>query len=250
MKLARLNNEGLHKFELFLDSLAINGALNSPKDLLSAADTIVNVSGDVEIEDRKFASRFEAARYLHDVLPESAEYDILRDIGLWSWLTLFFFDQVCLLDGNGLRKVGERARYIPATDYQKYYRHLLAGPYRVLRAHRDDPKRALILLCGPLHKPGEIVEQLVARQEIITNPHAVALATRLYYDPDSGTFRRGAAGKGGGSARRLADMLRQFDVTWDLYSMESAGLRDLLPAEFDRFRGVIDVLGGTSGKPA
>jgi hypothetical protein len=92
------------------------------------------------------------------------------------------------------------------------------------------------LLCGPLDKPGEIVEQLVARQEIITNPQAVALATAIYFDNTSGSFKRGAAGKGRGSARRLADVLNQFDVTWDLYSMAVTGISTKLPREFDRFR--------------
>jgi hypothetical protein len=41
---------------------------------------------------------------------------------------------------------------------------------------------------------------------------------------------------GAGCARRLADVLKQFDVTWDLYAMTTDGLLGLLPGEFDRFR--------------
>jgi hypothetical protein len=159
-----------------------------------------------------------------------------RDAGLWGWLSLYYFDQVCPKDVNGHRKVRERARYIPAvSDFRKYYRHLLAGPYRVYRAHRLAPDNALVLLCGPLHRPGEIVEQLIARQEIVTNPNAVGLATKIYYDASTGSFRRGAAAKGNGSARRLADVLNQFDVTWDLYWMAPARLLAKLPAEFEKF---------------
>ncbi|HNQ24910.1 MAG TPA: hypothetical protein PKK06_17670 [Phycisphaerae bacterium] len=237
MNLHRFNDEGVNRFGRFLDALAADPAQAIPTGLLTDATCVVPVPPGVEVEARQFANRMEAARYLHGVLSEVTGCDIERDAGLWAWLTLFYFDQVCPPDGHRRRKAGERARYVPSVaNYQKYYRHLLAGPYRVYRAHRSDPDRALVLLCGALHKPGEIVEQIVARQEIITNPHAVELATTIYFDPESGSFKRGAAGKGGGSARRLADVLNQFDVTWDLYWMSPGGILAKLPREFDRFR--------------
>src|SRR5262249_16830000 len=114
--------------------------------------------------------------------------------------------------------------------------HLLAGPYRIYRAHRDNPQRALVLLCGPLDRPGDIVEQFASRQELVTNPTVIESATRLYVDPATNRPRRGAGGKSAGSARRLADVLEQFDVTWDLYTLTPDGLLTLLPHEFDRFR--------------
>lgn len=237
MKLHRFTDLGISGFEHFLDQLATEPALPVPTDLLTDPAYGIPIPPEPDIEARQFANRMDAAAYLDGVLGCIDGSDIERDAGLWSWLSLFYFDQVCPPDGHGRRRVGERARYVPAVaNYQKYYRHLLAGPYRVFRAHRTDPDRALVLLCGPLHKPGEIVEQIVARQEIITNPHAVELATAIYFDPRSGSFKRGAAGKGGGSARRLADVLNQFDVTWDLYWMEPAVILEKLPAEFDRFR--------------
>lgn len=237
MKLHRFNDEGLAYFIQFLDALALNPAAGIPIDLLADPRYVLAVPPSPDIEARLFANRMEAAKYLDEILSRVTGCDVERDAGLWAWLTLFYFDQLCPPDGHGRRKVGQRARYIPAvTDYQKYYRHLLGGPYRVLRAHHDDPKRALVLLCGPLHKPGEVVEQLVARQQIITNPHAVEVATAIYFDPRSGSFKRGAASKSGGSARRLVDVLNQFDLTWDLYWMSAISILSKLPGEFDRFR--------------
>lgn len=237
MKLHRFNEEGVKKFTEYLDGLSANPALAVPAGLLSDATCVIPVAPGPEIAVRKFDNRMEAARHLDGVLAGVTGCDVARDAGLWAWLSLLYFDQLCPEDGNGHRKVGELARYVPAvTNYQKYYRHLLAGPYRVFRAHRANPDRAMVLLCGPLNKPGEIVEQIVARQEIITNPYAVELATQIYYDPRSGSFKRGAAGKGGGSARRLADVLNQFDVTWDLYWMSAALILAKLPREFNRFR--------------
>jgi hypothetical protein len=113
---------------------------------------------------------------------------------------------------------------------------LLAGPFAIYRAHRDDPKRALAVLAGPLHQPGDVAEQLAARQEIVTNRAAMALATLLYIDSQTLTVRRGASGRGAGSARRLAAVLNQLELTWDLYGMNTAELTALLPGEFSRFR--------------
>jgi hypothetical protein len=237
MKLHRFTDEGINRFTRFLDELSADPALALPTDLLTDSACVIPVPSAPEVHAKQFASRMEAARYLDSILSGVTGCDVERDAGLWAWLSLFFFDQLCPPDGHGRRKVYDQARYIPAvTNYQKYYRHLLAGPYRVFRAHRSNPDRALVLLCGPLHKPGDVVEQLVSRQEIITNPHAVELATTIYFDAKSGSFKRGAAGRGGGSARRLAEILNQFDVTWDLYWLTPGGILGKLPKEFDRFR--------------
>ncbi len=179
----------------------------------------------------------EAARYLDSLCESVTGCDVEREDGLWAWLALFYFDVLCPADAHGHRKPGARARYVPeSSNFRRYYRHLLAGPYRVFRAHRADPGRGLVLLCGPVHKPGEIVEQLMARQEIVTNPNAIQLATLIYFDPKTGSFKRGSAGRGHGSAVRFADILNQFDLTWDLYWMPAEKMLGRLPPEFDRFR--------------
>jgi hypothetical protein len=235
MKLHRFNEAGVEAFSAYLEILRANASGAAPTGLLTDPQYSLLVQGP-DIEQKTFPTRFAFAAYADGILSMVSGCDIERDAGLWAWLSLFYFDQLCPADGNGHRKVRERARYIPAvSDFRKYYRHLLAGPYRVYRAHRQAPENALVLLCGPLHKPGEIVEQLLARQEIVTNPYAVGLATKIYYDPHTGSFRRGAAAKENGSARRLADVLNQFDVTWDLYSMAPARLLTKLPPEFAKF---------------
>ena len=92
----------------------------------------------------------------------------------------------------------------------------------------------MAVLAQPAHRPGDVAEQLSARQERISNPTVMAVASRLYVRKK--TIRRGAAGRGPGSARRFAAVLNQLDLTWDLYDLEPEGLLRLLPAEFDAFR--------------
>ncbi len=91
------------------------------------------------------------------------------------------------------------------------------------------------MLAGPLNQPGDIAEQLASRQEIVTNKAAMALATTLYINSATQRAKKGAAGRGPGSARRFADVLNQFDLTWDLYSMKMDTMLKMLPNEFSRF---------------
>jgi len=236
MRLRRLSSKGTAEFQAFLDSLTQTPSAAIPSQLLGRAETSEGLEVEVEVEPRVFPNRFAMAKYLDSLLGDRGLKNVKRDVGLWSWLALFYFDQLCPAEADGRRKAGDRARYIPAVDdYRKYYRHLLAGPYSVFRAHRDDPARVLPVLAGPPSKPGEIAEQLTSRQEIVTNKAIMGLAATLYIDTKTQRPKRGAGGSGPGSARRFADILNQFDLTWDLYSMETAAMKEMMPAEFGRF---------------
>jgi hypothetical protein len=238
----RFKPAGVAKFEEYLGSLGAPTPPPCPVAILTQEDTSEPLEVDIEIEQKKFGSRLEAARYLDSTLSESGLRNIERDSTLWAWLTLFYFDDLCPAAATGRRNPGETARYIPQPqNYQRYYRHLLVGPYRIFRAHRDNPERALAILGGPLDKPGELVEQFASRQELVTNRPLIQSVTTLYWDPQAKKPKRGAGGKGVGSPRRLADVLRQFDLTWDLYAMATENLLALLPKEFSKFKPPVPV---------
>jgi hypothetical protein len=88
----------------------------------------------------------------------------------------------------------------------------------------------------PLRRHGDILEQLGGTQSIIRSRPIIAEASRLYSDPLSGRPRKGAAGKGGGSIRRFARVLRQLDLTFDPELMPPGGLSAILPVEFDGWK--------------
>jgi len=235
MKIRRFNDEGLQRMGSFLDSLTTSEPMTWSEELVKN-EFACELEQAPEIEQRTFSDRQEIAEYLNDLLLGSGLDNVERDKGMWAWLALFYFDILCPTDNEGIRKPGERARWIPVIgDFRKYYRHLLAGPFRIYRAHRDHIDDARVLLCTPPHSPGDVAEQLASRQELVTNSAIVQAATLLYVDNDTGSIKRGAAGRGPGSARRLAQVLGQFDITWDLYSMSATDILEFLPAEFDRF---------------
>ena len=86
---------------------------------------------------------------------------------------------------------------------------------------------------GPLRRHGDILEQLGGTQSVIRSRPVIAEAARLYSDPISGRPKKGVAGKGGGSVRRFARVLRQLDLTFDADLMPPGGLGAVLPSEFD-----------------
>jgi hypothetical protein len=239
-KLRQLRDGGIKKMSLYLDSCNTESPLQYPEDILSDpvyADTV----SDVEIERRTFSNKLEISGYLHGLFVKAGMTDVAANKGLWCWLSLLFFEQLCPRGRGGRFKPGARPRWIPSGDWKTYYRHLLAGPYRVYYFHRDDPQRTMALMCGSINQQGEVFEQIASRLELVTNKSLIEATTRLYFDKDEGKNKRGAGGKGAGSPRRLAEVIDQFNLTWDLYSMEAPEIIELLPAEFDRFveRGAV-----------
>lgn len=244
--LRRLNEKGIERLLEFLHGVKTNPELAPPSEILDHADTSEDL-GDVEIliQPQLFGSRFAAAKYLHRQLDASGIDGIDQDRGIWAWLSLFYFEELCPPNKKGHRSPGEDARWVPKPGHAfRYYRHLLAGPYRIFHAHRSDPQKAMIILCGPLHQPGDIVEQLASRQELVTNASLLATASALYLDKKTGLPKRGATtteklngrtrGKPG-TVRRLVDIYKQFDLAWDLYDMETTSILQMMPREFKRF---------------
>jgi hypothetical protein len=237
MKLRRFNSDGIAVFAEYRARLQLEPTLPPPLDLLEDAALTEFISEDVEVVARSFTNRLEAGLFLNELIDAAGVNLPEQDRGLWTWLTLFFFDEVCPADGNGHRDPQDEARLLPLLDnHQRFYRHLLLGPFLIVRAHRDQPERAVAFLKQPLWKPGDIVEQLASRKELVTNRAVAEAATRLYFDPVAGAFKRGHSSKVRGGPRRLASLLNQLDLTWYLYGLSADEILNLLPKEFDRFR--------------
>lgn len=236
MKLRVFKPAGIANFEAYLAALRADPSLAVPERLLVDDAFSEEVPGRIEIKVKQLESRFDAAKYLYALLDCSGLEQPERNKGLWAWLSLLLFDSTCPLESSGGRKPGADARHIPEVgNFLRYYRHLLLGPYIIYRANRDAPENAMALLCQKLNRPGDVVEQLSARQQRISNRTFLAVASKFYVD-SAGKQRRGAQNKTRGSALRLAKVANQFDVNWYLYAMKPDEFAHLLPKEFDKFK--------------
>ena len=234
--LRRFNPLGLEKALEWHSDMAISGDVGYEFFL---EDETLTDSLDIHFTPASFTNRWEAAWSMNGVIsaldePQAA----LRDEGLWTWLAFAHLDLLAPMV-LGVRRPGHWARLVlDSGNYQRYYRHLLAGPYYILDAHRDDPERARALLTSPVHRPGELVEQFASRQELVRSPGIVGAVTTLYLDPSNGELKPGHGGNNNspGSARRFAMLLQQLDLTYDIYEMSPESILALLPSEFDKFR--------------
>ena len=234
MRFRRFTNAGVDAFSRYIHDLRADPKLPLPHGLLTDDALTEMLTPEVSATPEGFNTRMEFARWLDRAFEESDAEVPSLDTGFWTWLTAALFNQVCPSDGNGRRKPGADARYVPdMTKWTRRYRHLLANPYQVFQLHRDAPERAAVALVNPLHKPGELTEQFTARLEIIRCPGTIGLATKLFVDPATGARRPGASGS---AARRFGKLMNQYNRTWDLQSVETDSFAQLLPREFNRFK--------------
>jgi hypothetical protein len=230
-----LNERGIKEFRDYLTSLREGAVQQPPMELLTRPAYSHESAGDTEVEAQVFSGTLELAKYLYDRLQILPQSQVDQNVGLWSWLSLYYFDQICPVNKSGRRIPGQDYRYILNLDYRCYYRHLLAGPYNVFRLHGED---APLLMAGPLYGISKYYEQLSARQGFITNRGIVEAANLLYFDQEQRRSKRGTAvtTRKPGALFRFIDVVQQLDLTHDLYSMTGDEVLALLPSEFDEWR--------------
>ena len=229
----RLTKSGIEKFREYLNELREGEIAEPPRSLLTDPDTSETFPRERLVEERAFDTRLEAARYFSDVFNEDS--GLQDDVGLWSWLSLFYFDQVCPAKHDGTRSPGRDYRHILEPGYPYGHRHLLGGPFLVFALHGE---QATLLLCTKVHVENHFHHQLASRQSLLCNPAVMEAANLLYLEPRTGKPKRGAqdSKRAPGALLRFVDVLQQLDVNYDLYSMNGEALVGLLPAEFDGWR--------------
>lgn len=154
---------------------------------------------------------------------------------LWNWLAAALMLHIV---GNpaDVKLIGAQERWIVNPAARKFYRHLFAGAFFAYKAHCDNPARAMAVLCQQIGQPGEVVAQIMATEELGFSV-AAEVATLLFFDPDTGSIKKGVSGSGAGSPRRLAaDYLNQLKLTVDFKGMTAKQILEILPPEFDHLK--------------
>ena len=229
--LRKLNARGIAKFREHLADIRAGDAFHSNPALLYVDEYSVAVQPRIEIEQQRFKSKLDAAVFLTKLLAPIESPRLANDAGLWSWLSLYLFDQLAPVRPDGRRRPREDYHYIPDRRTE---RHLLVGAYTAYRMHGE---RARLLLHPPVHQHGRFLFDLVSRRDLITNRGLVELTDRLYWNAKTKRPRRGASNENQpGSLRRLIAVVQQLDFNYDLYGMSADEILTLLPREFDAWR--------------
>lgn len=235
MLLRLLNENGLARWRGTLEEARRLGqpVWRVPRQLLSDGQSSSPAPLNVEVPERSFATAWEAAEWMTRLLSplpvtllESA--DGRGNPGLWGWLTLFYFDTLCPSVPGALY------RYLPETTGTtaglRYYRHLLAGPYRLYQQLGEHARPAL---SSPSWEHNALYLALENHFDLIQNPALADAMNRLYTDRATGKLRRGISRvEAPGSLPRFFQILAQLELTYDLLGMSVDDLLKLLPNEF------------------
>jgi hypothetical protein len=236
MELRKFTDKGLEQFRGYLHKLGEGSPAELPLHLLTDPEFSKPMRGGVQLEHAQFVSRLDLARFLDQTFEELPERPdkLVNDVHLWSWMSLFYFDQVCPANDNGRRKPGRDYRHIPEPGYPNGHRHLMVGPYLVYTVYGWGDELSKLLLQTALSIESHFHHQVATRQSFITNRGIMEALHILYYDDAHNKPKRGPImnKNASGSLYRFIDVIQQLDVTYDLYSMSGPKIVSLLPTEF------------------
>lgn len=232
---------GVEEFESFLDRYQ-NGDANEIDAQMLSEDTNLSelVGRGLMIDIPMTATKRELAQLVCQAFQDagSTELPIVPSTeyrNMWTWLACSSFHLIKTRRAN--RVLNEYSYYVCSQDWNRFYRHRIAGPARIYWLFRDRPRDASLLLHGRADEHSDWEAQLAGRQSRIRNRELISTANRLYWDVERHRPKRGAQTRNrSGTVRRLLAFIDQVDLTYDVNSMTPDQILDLLPPEFDRWK--------------
>ena len=227
-----LNSEGIAKFDEYLAAVRKDAGLLPPTEILTDGRYSDPFEPPVVVDERAFSDGYQLGSYLNAAFVSCEDRIISRNHSLWSWLGLYYFDELSKKADDGARKVLENAVYVldARFSFRKYYRHAVRTPWLAVKAHGEYAK--VLLLMSGRGSRSDIAEQLGAYQDLFANRTIISAAYAMYFDCLSQKPRKGTGTKGGGSPRRLSSVSRQLELTYDLQDCGREHFLSLLPREF------------------
>ena len=232
MKLRRFNEAGIKAFREQLAVLRTNPEREPPNELLEHRELTEIVSPEISIAMEHFQTKIEAARYLSSVLNKLRPEEVALDAGLWTWLTLYYFDSVCIRH-QGKWNVKNDYYYVFAPrNVRHFYRHLLFISWHMLRLA---PQHHRLFLSTRLSTLEKVISEVAMRLYITRIPAVFEVLDLLYWDETRKRHRKGITDTkvhAGDLTHRFPIRIRQLEKTYDLMSLNADQLLELLGDEF------------------
>lgn len=235
MKLRRFTDSGIQEFRNFLAACREEPATDLPVALLGDNRHSQVVDPGIEVEQRVFVTKGDAAHYLSELLRAIPESEIITDAGLWTWLSLYYFDEICRPDATGYHPRNNYQYVFDAYSSRYSYRHLLFISWRVLNIA---PVHNRLMLSTLVNVLDAMTEEIMKRLYFTRIPCMFELLDRLYWDSIAERSKKGAVSqkpKPGDLKGRLPFRIRQLEKTYDLQSLSADQLMELLGDEFQRW---------------
>jgi len=250
-------DSGFEEFTRRWSNAKASGELLDVEDMLDDERWTKPITDEPVVEFQEFPSRRECGQYFLKLLSENgaalqaAQIDPATSVHLWSWLISVWSRWLQQLNGKQVL-LGAPARWIyMPNNHNRYYRHLLAGPYLIAVAHQDKLQNAQILLYNDVRKPNTAwVEQICGRRDVVSNGTLLGAISEAVIHPRTqkprpGTSplkrkkeyfaRRGIAEAG--TIQRLGKVHNQLMEPWHLPRASAEQLEELFGTEFSKFFG-------------
>ena len=229
----RFNADGIEAFRRELAECRTAPTRDIPLEMLTDPMLTESVLPSVEIELRGFKTKGDAAVYFHQIFGGIPKQQLLEDTGLWTWLSLYYFDIVCPKH-SGIRKVRNDYTYVyEAKSIRHFYRHLLFVSWRTLDIA---PTHNRLLLSTSISSLDKFSSEVIKRLYMTRIPCFFEVLDRLYWDEKRGRARPGVTDfqkvTAGNLVHRLPNRIRQLEKTYDLHSLTADQLLSLLGEEF------------------
>jgi hypothetical protein len=258
INIRKLTDEGISDFQEYLDKTKSGESVEPPFHLIADPIKSQNAGLDVSIEQKIFSNRYDFGVYLWGKLNGVWKDEMRDNCGLWTWLALFYFEQLCPSKGPNRQEhyILSVGKWKIGNGHDYSYRHSVLTPVRLVK---DFIESAPFFLCGTEKRPagmdsmGDPVEQLFSRQYVMRNPNYLKLILKLYQDPETGRVKTGAmsdpkkkklksgkwsdAGKGG--ARRLiTGVMPRLNLTFNIGELNPDDSLQLAGNEFSNSKYV------------
>ena len=233
MQVRRFNTQGIERFREFLRKAREEPTASVEWSLLQEPSLTEPMHPTTKVGPLSFQTKREAAEYLHNILRDIPKQALIDDQGLWTWLSLYFFDSICP-PRDGSRKVRSDRTYIyEARNSRHFYMHLLFISWRILDVA---PIHNRLLLDGSVASRESISEEVMKRLYLTRIPCFFELLEKIYLNPKTGRPRKGIVPTGkiapGDLTHRLPTRIRQLEKTYDLHSLSADQLLEFLGPEF------------------
>jgi len=230
MKLRQFNKGGVDAFRGIIQMLRKDPLAPIDRQILKNDSLTEEVPGGGDVVDKKFKTKGEAGRYLHALLdPILTPDEIVSNGGLWSWLSLFFFDSVCPPDSFGCRSVNNELYYVYNPKlWPDYNRHFLAMSWKIPLHHK-------LVSSRPISQFDRVSQSVMGDLTLLRIPCIFDVLDHLYWDESIQEIRQNIVLDDvmrGDLRKRFPTVIRQLEKTYDLQSLAADQLVELLGNEF------------------
>ena len=228
IKLQKLTEKGMEKLKDDLEKIRIENSINPTIDIKKYETEQIE---GIVVDKYKFENKLSVGKYFLHIFPENFQ----PDKKTWNWLAVFYYKQLL----NDQKKIGELQRLFISENSQDYhYRHLLQAPYNICKVYKKNLNDLKFLLLDEVNKSGELYRRIVENSEIRKNLEFMKVARQFFYDENTKLLKKNISIKE--SIERLIKVWRQYERSFDMYSMSSEQIINKLLSKHDEFRCFIN----------